>query len=293
MSTVPRTLRLIGRATLAGLLVCLLAACGAGGFGSDTSSPPDRDIHSYVALGDDFTAAPDAGKAAGDDGCRRSDANYPALLADELHIAGVKDVSCAGATTEDLTSKYKPAKGRPKVHAQLDAIGHDTGLVTIGIGLLDRDLLAHAFQICTALPCTDKVTPQTALDDVTAMADAVTAAIRSVQDRAPAAYIVVVGYPTITPDSGSCKALPKVEQIGLDTANLLFEQVNRQLRSTARQTGAAYADVAELSVGHELCSDDPWIRGGPDGPGGAVSYSPEAAEQRAVAKAVAELVKSR
>jgi len=104
---------------------------------------------------------------------------------------------------------------------------------------------------------------------------------------------VVVGYPNITPESGSCDALPKVEQISLDTANLLFEEVNRQIRSTARQTGAAYADISELSVGHELCSDESWIRGGPDGPGGAVDYHPDAAEQKAVAAAIAELVKSR
>ena len=104
---------------------------------------------------------------------------------------------------------------------------------------------------------------------------------------------MVVGYPNITPSSGSCDAMPKVEQASLDTANLLFEELNRQIRSTARQTGAAYADISELSVGHELCSDKPWIRGGPDGPGGSVDYRPDAAEQKAVAAAVAELVRSR
>jgi hypothetical protein len=287
--TVHRAGRLLVGATLAGLLT----ACGAGGFGSNPAQPESQDIRSYVALGDDFTAAPDTGTTVGDDGCLRSDVNYPSLLAKDLGIDDLEDVSCTGATTKDLTETSKPGKGRPKVPAQLDAVSRSTDLVTIGIGLLDRDLLAHAFQICTALPCTDKVTPQTALTDVQAAIDAVTSAIRAVQDKAPDSYIVVVGYPKITPVSGSCDALPKVEQVSLDTANLLFEEVNRQLRSAARETGAAYADIAELSTGHELCSDDSWIRGGPKGSGDAVDYHPDAAEQKAVATAIAELVKSR
>jgi hypothetical protein len=288
-----RTVHRAGRLLVGGTLAGLLTACGAGGFGSDQAQPRSLDIRSYVALGDDFTAAPDTGTTVGDDGCLRSDVNYPSLLAKDLGIDDVKDVSCTGATTKDLTSTSKPGKGKPKVPAQLDAVGRSTGLVTIGIGLLDRDLLAHAFQICTALPCTDKVTPQTALTDVQAAIDAVTSAIRTVQDKAPDSYIVVVGYPKITPVSGSCDALPKVEQLSLDTANLVFEEVNRQLRSAARETGAAYADIAELSTGHELCSDDSWILGGAKGSDGGVDYHPDAAEQKVVAKAVAELVKSR
>jgi hypothetical protein len=287
-----RSVRRPARLVVGVALTGLLTACGAGGFGSDHSQPTDEDVSSYVALGDDFTAAPDTGKTVGDDGCERSDANYPALVAKDLGIDKVKDVSCTGATTKDLTEASRPARGKPKVPAQLDAVDRDTDLVTIGMGLLDRGLLAHAFQICTALPCGNKQTPQTALTNVTAAIDALTSAVRAIQDKAPDSYIVVVGYPKVTPTSGSCDALPKVEQITLDTANLLFEEVNRQIRSTARQTGAAYADISELSTGHELCSDESWIRGGPDG-SGSVDYHPDAAEQRAVAKAVAELAKSR
>jgi hypothetical protein len=286
--------RRAARAIVGLALISLLAACGAGGFGSKQAAPADEDLHSYVALGDDFTAAPDTGKTVGDDGCLRSDVNYPALLAKDLGIDHVEDVSCTGATTKALTASSRPAKGKPKVPAQLDAVDRHTSLVTIGIGLLDRDLLSHVFQICTTFPCTDKMNPQTALTNVQTATEAVTSAIRAVQDRAPDAYIVVVGYPNITPASGSCDALPPtVDQVGLDTANILFEALNRQIRSAARETGAAYADISELSAGHELCSDDSWIRGGPVGRGGAVDYHPDAAEQKAVAAAVAELVKSR
>ena len=275
----------------AGAASGLLAACG-GGFGSTAPVNRDQSIHHYVALGDDFTAAPGAGSAATDDGCRRSDTNYPALLAQDLQVGQVTDVSCAGATTQNLTDKAKPAKGKPKVPAQLDSIGKDTDLVTIGVGIADRGLLTDAFRVCTALPCAGKVTPQAILDDVQTMADALTAAIRAIQDRAPDAYIVLVGYPDMMPTEGTCDALPNLDQSGLDTARTVFDSINHQIRATARGTGAAYADVSEMSVGHELCSGDPWVTAAP-GRDGAISFRPAPAEQRAAADAIAELVKSR
>ena len=286
-------MRTVHRAAGPLALAVVLAGCGAGGFGSRAQPPVDQDVRSYVALGDDFTAAPGTGKTVGHDGCQRSDANYPSLLARELGADDLTDVSCAGATTHSVTDADRPARGRPKVPAQLDAVEHGTDLVTLGIGLTDRDLLSNAFRVCTALPCAGKVTPQAVLADQRAMGDAVTAAVRTIQDRAPDAYIVVVGYPTILPDTGSCDALPKMEQLRLDTANVVLDGINDQLRSAARQTGAAYADIAQVSVGHELCSADAWVRGGPDGPDGALELHPTAAEQRAVTDVIAELVKSR
>ena len=274
-------------------LAVLLTACGRGGFGSEPPPTPDRPIRSYVALGDTFTAAPGVGTTTDADGCKRSDANYPALLAQSLGLDRVEDVSCAGATTTSLTDRVRPARHAPEVPPQLDAVDRDTDLVTIGIGLADRDLLANAFRVCAAVPCGDKVTAETVLGAVDEAFRALAAAVREVQDRAPDAYVVLVGYPQITPDSGSCDALPKVDDVHLRAANLLLENVDHQIRSVARQTGAAYADVTTPSLGHELCSDDPWVTGGPVGRHGALSYRPVAAEQAAVADIIAELVKSR
>ena len=142
----------------AGLLLCttltfLLAACGGGFGGSGSPDTPDRTIHSYVALGDGFTAAPYTGDTEHDDGCLRSAVNYPALVAEELGVIKVHDVSCTGATTKALTTKVRPARGNRSVPAQLDAVDKDTDLVSIGIGIEDHDLLAHMFEVCLARPC--------------------------------------------------------------------------------------------------------------------------------------------
>ena len=68
---------------------------------------------SYVAMGDSFTAGPvipnqlpEAG------GCMRSDHNYPHLVA-RATAAVLRDASCSGATTRDLTAPQAVTPRRP------------------------------------------------------------------------------------------------------------------------------------------------------------------------------------
>lgn len=271
-------------------LAGLLAGCG-GGF-SSAPPPPDNTIKTYVALGDGFTAAPYTGKTVGDDGCLRSDVDYPTLLAAKLKVDKVKDVSCTGATTAAISGQTKPPGTKDSVKAQLDAVTSDTDLVTMGFGIEDRDLLHDMFNICTAVPCGDKASPQSILADVGSMSDTLTASVRAIQDRAPNATIVLVGYPTITPQSGDCDALPKLDQVGLDSANLVLQSINHAIRDAARETGAAFFDVTSISAGHELCSGEPWVSGKKSEKDKSVAYHPLAAEQRAVADGLAALVKT-
>src|SRR5262245_19236412 len=58
----------------------------------------------YVSLGDSYTAAPLVPpQAPGPVQCARSAANYPHRLAEQFGFTLI-DVSCAGATTADLTA---------------------------------------------------------------------------------------------------------------------------------------------------------------------------------------------
>lgn len=272
-------------------LAGLLAGCG-GGFSSAPATPAGTEITTYVALGDGFTAAPYTGKTVGDDGCLRSSVNYPRLLAKALDVDDVKDVSCTGATTAAISGKTAPPGTKDAVKAQLDAVTSDTDLVTIGFGIEDRDLLHDMFNICTAVPCGDKASPQSILADVSSMSETLTAAVRAIQDRASDATIVLVGYPTITPQAGDCDALPKLDQVGLDSANLVLQSINHAIRDTARETGASFFDVTSISAGHELCSGEPWVSGKKSEKGKSVAFHPLAAEQRAVADGIAALVKT-
>jgi hypothetical protein len=285
----------------AALLLCValtgpLAACGAGGFGSTPPPPPDRTIHRYVALGDGFTAAPYTGRTTGDDGCLRSAHDYPALAAARLRIATVHDVSCTHATAEALTRRFEVGNGKPPRPAQLDAVTRDTDLVSISAGIEDHDLLHEMFRICVEQPCrTGTVFYAKVLQDVTHAVDALTAAIREVQAKAPGAYIVVLGYPRLTPSPGkSCQDFPAQDAQGdSDVVGYVLGQLNGEIRSAAQQTGSAYVDVAALSSGHELCSAHPWVHSMTDDPGTAVAYHPLEAEQRAVADQLVAQVEER
>lgn len=276
------------------VLAGVLAACGAGGFGADPT-PPDLRIHTYVALGDGFTAAPYTGDTVGSDGCLRSDANYPALVAESLHVTQLHDVSCTRATTAALASGMKTGKDTGTIPPQFDALDADTDLVTLGMGIEDDDLLRSMFTICLTAPCAPDVpTAQSVLEDLDRLEQHLAEAVRKIQSKAPGSYIVLVGYPQITPTTGACDSLPRFAQTaGLDAANYVLNDINRRVQSVARQTGSGYVDVAKLSIGHELCSGDPWVHGAKARSGEAVPYHPLAAEQQAVAHQVEDLVESR
>src|ERR1700722_1531025 len=89
----------------------------------------------YVALGDSFTSGPDvptqldaATSPRAPASCMLSSRNYPSLVARALGLT-LRDVSCSGATTKDLTSPQ--GSGIP---AQLNALGPRTAVVSVGIG---------------------------------------------------------------------------------------------------------------------------------------------------------------
>lgn len=262
--------------------IAVLTGCSAGGFGSAEPSRLDNRITSYVALGDGFTAAPYVDKTTDED-CLRSNHDYPALLAADLRVKDFKDVSCTGVGTHALTHRTKASEGRARQVPQLNAVDSDTDLVTIGVGIQDSDLLHRMFEVCTAWPCTDEVRGQELVRDVDRMGLSLVDAVRAAQQQAEGAQILLIGYPQITPVEGKCRLLPDLDQDQLDAVNAVLQRVNGQIQSVARQTGSTFVDVAAVTTGHELCSDDPWFTGRRSVEDESVAYHPKAAEQAAVA----------
>ena len=74
--------------------------------------------------------------------------------------------------------------------------------------------------------------------------------------------------------------------------NRVLDEINREARSTARETGVGFLDVARLSTGHELCSGEPWVENSQGKKDERTDYRPVAAEQRAVATELAALVRN-
>jgi lysophospholipase L1-like esterase len=279
-----------------------LAGCSETADGSSAApatSPPT--IDSYVALGDSFTAAPFVPITDYADGCLRSSGNYPALLAEELD-ARLRDVSCSGAETADMTAS-QASRGRAewygKIPPQFDALRADTDLVTVGIGGNDEALFQTLVQECTAVadqpgsPC-EEVLRSSYGDSADVLAEVgrrVTKVLTAIKRKAPDAVVVLVGYPRLVDADTACRAIPLASG-DLPLVAELEQELNRTMAAAARRGGAEYVDMYAASEGHEICSDDPWVNGRVTDQQRALSYHPFAEGQQAVADEILALLSS-
>ena len=281
------------------LAVSLLAAAMAvvtAGPAAAKVTPPTANGHAikttpYVALGDSYSSA--AGVAPFVAGapatCSRSQLNYAHDIAAQTKPASFTDVTCSGAKTSDFFSPQ--AAG---VAPQLDAVTKDTRLVTMTIGGNDGNVFADSFFGCAAIssadimgnPCEQKYGSTFTDAIVNQTYPNVVAALMAARKKAPAATIVILGYPTILPETGELSCYPSMPISMGDVPWLYHEQevLNGVIRKAALQTGARFIDMAPSSAGHDACqpADQRWIE--PEiGPVGAFPVHPNATGEAAMA----------
>ncbi|GAA3242005.1 SGNH/GDSL hydrolase family protein [Actinocorallia longicatena] len=239
----------------------------------------------YAALGDSVAAGPLIPRQHGPAVCRRSDHNYPSLIAGALRPATFTDVSCTGAELKHLSTSQS---GLPP---QLEALSDDTDLVTITLGansvswskvalncgLISIGTLGHGN------PC-QLTQGKAVLKKMVNIRPKIDAAYRKVREAAPNARIVVVGYLKVAPGDGKgCwprLPLAKGDQKFFDAVE---RELNAMLKTTATKIGATYLDAYALSDGHDVCAKEPWTSGlkGP-----SLVYHPTARGMERVAAAV-------
>jgi lysophospholipase L1-like esterase len=240
------------------LVVASAAPAAAHGPGHDRRTQ-------YVALGDSYTAGPNIPTQV-DANCARSDHNYPSLVAADRRGTVLKDVSCSGATTEEM---WKAQGTNPP---QLNAVQRDTDLVTVQIGGNDIGF-STIIGTCARLsstdlsgnPCqryyTSSGTDQLVLN-ILNTAPKVTRVLRAVHKKAPHARVLVVGYPDLLPDDGN-GCYPSVPFAAKDFPYLrdVGKRLNLMLRVVAALNGAEYVDTYGPTVGHDMCKApaDRWI----------------------------------
>ena len=270
---------------------------------SDTTGPSaeaprsdeqQTDVQRYVALGDSYSSAPLVPVTDVAQGCFRSSANYPSLVAEALG-ATLDDRSCGGARTEDVTRSQLAG-----VPPQARALRPGTQLVTVGLGGNDGGVFSTLVNRCSALarqdpdgnPCETAMTSGGRDRLLSTLQDTqrrLTAVLREVERRSPDARVLAVGYPQIVAAGSPCPELP------LAAGDYPWaERVNRALADAvagaAKAAGATYVDVWDASRGHDVCADEPWINGSVTDQSAAAAYHPFAVEQRAVADLVLDAV---
>ncbi|MFL6106920.1 MAG: SGNH/GDSL hydrolase family protein [Marmoricola sp.] len=285
-------------------LVAVLAGTAAG-CGKKELPPPPEEGNQYVGLGDSFTAV--AGYGPFDNACQRSDHDYPALVAKKLKIASFADASCGGAQTVNLTQS-QVITGKGVNQAQLDAVSSSTTLVTVGMGLNDGPATTNGTRISylllfTCLPEKDGKAPKTCksyleqpdsgFDTVIqSLSDDIETGLGQIRDQAPNARIIVVGYPRVAPDTGTCKQLP-YPPVALNRIRTVVRDADEALAKVARKAGAEYVDMWAASAGHDACSDEPWVNGAKAIKGKALQFHPYTAYHQAVAAKIVALLKTK
>jgi lysophospholipase L1-like esterase len=275
------------------LVVLALAVAGCGKEQQPPPAPPS--IGSYVAMGDSYSAGPEISPIA-DAACYRSGANYASLVEQDVTVSGFEDVTCGGATNDDLVES-QTHNGETINAPQLDAVNSGTDLVTIGIGLNDSGLSIQLLYVCLpqlnlAKECTQYLhTPDSAIDQALDHVVAQTkASLQAIRKRAPRATVVLVGYPRMLPDKGSCPDALALSGKSATRLKHTLKTVNDDYRRIAAETGVKYVDTYTASAGHDVCSDSPWVNGAHDGGANGAPLHPTPAYQRAVADRIEALL---
>lgn len=222
--------------------------------------PPPPPGSVYVALGDSYTAGPLIPTQLADPaGCLRSDHDYPHLAFPALGQAVLRDVSCSGATTADMTGSQNvsPAPNPP----QLDALGAKTRIVSLGIGGNDIGFTEIIVNCITGkpsgTPCQDHYVVNGTDELATRVAGTapkVSAVLAGIKVRAPHAKILVVGYPAILPDTGpGCFPQMPIAPNDVPYLRATQKRLNAMLSAQATAAGATYVDTYAPSIGHDAC----------------------------------------
>lgn len=248
----------------AAVLGCAVLSPLAPSAASDSATAPGN----YVAIGDSYVAGAFTGLPTGTPfGCLRSTGNYPHVLESQVAPLTLRDVSCSSAKTDHVFAPQTTDDYLGTAAPQLDAVDADTRLVTVGLGANDiqvRDAFASCFSLFPAgSPCRDKLATggkDVFAERIAATAPKIDRVLSAVAAKAPDAEILVVGYPSIFPDSGR-GCWPAVPITDPDTAYLrdTIKRLNGMLSARAKAAHATYVDTYTPSIGKDICAA-PWTK---------------------------------
>jgi lysophospholipase L1-like esterase len=225
------------------LLGAVLALTGAGqAQATDTAQALD-----YAALGDSYSSGVGAGSYDSASGsCKRSTRAYPKLWAAAHSPSSFAFTACSGARTGDVTAGQLGPLTSATDLVSLTVGGNDAGFADVMTTCVLQSESSCLARIATARAYVDSTLP--------GKLDQVYSAIRS---KAPAAQVVVLGYPRFYKLSGSCVAgLTENERAAINGA---ADHLNAAIAKRAADHGYDFADVVPAFTGHEICSGSAWL----------------------------------
>jgi lysophospholipase L1-like esterase len=220
----------------------------------------------YVGLGDSYAAGPLIPNQLSPLGCLKSDHNYAHLAAPSIGLP-LRDASCSGATTADMTEAQSVEFGEnPPQFNSLDA---ETTVVSLTIGGNDIGF-AEVAESCITLnpfshPCKDKY-DSGGVDQlaarIAATAPKVAAVLQGIHARSPLAKIYVLNYPAIFPETGfGCWPQMPIGFQDVPYLRSTEQGLDAMLANQAAANGATLVNWYQASIGHDACksSSNRWV----------------------------------
>jgi len=202
----------------------------------------------YVALGDSYSAGVGAPGQVGP--CQQSPYGYPGQWAGRHRPRTFVNLTCGGATTDDVRNLQIPLLSR-----QADLISITIGGNDAGFGETLLACLTGTDATCAAVVAAAETDVRATLP---AKLDATYAAIHH---KAPRARVVVLDYPLLfdttsasCPSSGMSVAKRRALN---DGARVL----DRTIRNRVRAARLTFAEVRGTFAGHGICSTRPYLNG--------------------------------
>jgi hypothetical protein len=212
----------------------------------------------YVALGDSYAAGPLIPNQISPLGCLKSDHNYAHLAAPSLGIA-LRDPSCSGATTADMTEPQSIEFGTNP--PQFNSLDGETTIVSLTIGGNDIGF-AEVAESCITLnpfshPCLDKYDSgghDQLAERIEATAPKVAAVLEGIHARSPSARVFVVNYPAIFPETGfGCWPQMPIGFQDVPYLRSTEQRLDSMLATQAAAHGATIVNWYNASIGHDAC----------------------------------------
>ncbi|WP_188194939.1 SGNH/GDSL hydrolase family protein [Nonomuraea sp. SYSU D8015] len=228
----------------------------------------------YVALGDSYSSGEgvyDLDQRPLNDGadrCHRSTGSYVPLVAQAYRFGGgTAFYACAGATTAQLFS------GQYGQRPQITRVGPATSLVTLSIGGNDAGFTKVLTACIAKLPWSSACVDQEAAVTrrIERLRTDMRKVLRELRVRAPAARIIVLGYPRPFPED----PVAGVDNLGVedqrwlngmtrrlnDTVGAVAAEFDRGIAAFGGTGSVEYVDAYEAFSGHEVGRPEPYLNG--------------------------------
>jgi len=220
----------------------------------------------YVALGDSYAAGPVIPNQIAPLGCLKSDHNYAHLAAPTIGLP-LRDPSCSGATTNDMTNPQSTELGTNP--PQFDSLDAETTRVSLTIGGNDIGFSEVALSCITvnpfSTPCKDKYNSggkDQIAERIAATAPKVAAVLQGIHSLSPSAKVFVVNYAAIFPETGfGCWPQMPIGFGDVPYLRAKEKELNSMLATQAAANGATLVNWYNASIGHDACkgSSTRWV----------------------------------